>query len=148
MTNSFKYLQSFKHMTRESYPYTAQQGKCQYDENDGVTKVKSYKSIQSGDVDGHIAALQNQPISIAIAAASSTFMLYKGGIISSSACGTNVDHAVNLIGYGSENGQDFWIIRNSWGTSWGERGYFRVARSSRDGPGVCGILKMSSYPIL
>ena len=75
-------------------------------------------------------------------------MLYKGGIISGSACGTNLDHAVNMVGYGSENGQDFWIVRNSWGTSWGERGYFRVARSSRDGAGVCGVLKMSSYPIL
>jgi C1A family cysteine protease len=75
-------------------------------------------------------------------------MLYKGGIISSSSCGTNVDHAVNLVGYGSENGKDFWIVRNSWGTSWGEKGYFRVARSDKDGPGVCGILKMSSYPIL
>lgn len=148
MTNSFEYLQKFKHMNRDSYPYTAQQGRCSYDESDGVTTVKSYKEIQSGDVDGHMAALQNQPISIAIAAASSTFMLYKGGIMSSSSCGTNVDHAVNLVGYGSENGKDFWIIRNSWGTSWGERGYVRIARSSRDGPGVCGILKMSSYPIL
>ena len=75
-------------------------------------------------------------------------MLYKGGIISGSSCGTNLDHAVNMVGYGTENGQDFWILRNSYGTSWGERGYFRVARSSKDGPGVCGILKMSSYPIL
>ena len=148
MTNSFKYLQNFKHMDRESYSYTAQQGRCKYDEEKGITGVKSFKSIPSGDVDGHIAVLQNQPISIAISAASSIFMLYKGGIISSSSCGTNVDHAVNLVGYGSENGKDFWIIRNSWGTSWGEKGYMRVARSSRDGPGVCGILKMSSYPIL
>jgi C1A family cysteine protease len=148
MTNSFKYLQNYKHMTRDSYPYTAQEGRCKYDESDGVTNVKSFKTIQSGDVDGHIAALQNQPISIAIAAASSAIMLYKGGILSSTGCGTNLDHAVNLVGYGSENGKDFWIIRNSWGTSWGEKGYLRVARSDRDGPGICGILKMSSYPIL
>ncbi len=148
MTNAYKYLQSKKHMTRDSYPYTGQERSCQYDESDGVVSVKSYKSIASGDVDGHMAALQNQPISIAIAAASSTFMLYKGGIISGSGCGTNLDHAVNLVGYGSENGKDYWIGRNSWGTSWGEKGYFRIARSSQDGPGVCGILKMSSYPIL
>jgi hypothetical protein len=57
MTNSFKYLQKFKHMNRDSYPYTAQQGRCSYDESDGVTTVKSYKEIQSGDVDGHMAAL-------------------------------------------------------------------------------------------
>jgi hypothetical protein len=57
MTNSFEYLQKFKHMNRDSYPYTAQQGRCSYDESDGVTTVKSYKEIQSGDVDGHMAAL-------------------------------------------------------------------------------------------
>jgi hypothetical protein len=57
MTNSFKYLQNFKHMDRDSYPYSAQQGKCQYDEENGVTGVKSFKTIQSGDVDGHMAAL-------------------------------------------------------------------------------------------
>jgi aminopeptidase C len=75
-------------------------------------------------------------------------MQYKSGIISSSACGTSLNHAVNLVGYGSENGKNFWIVRNSWGTNWGEKGYFRVARSRQDGPGVCGLLKMSSYPIL
>jgi hypothetical protein len=75
-------------------------------------------------------------------------MLYKGGIISSSSCGTNVDHAVNLVGYGSENGKDFWIIRNSWGTSWGEKGYFKILRTNEKGvAGICGILSPhSSYP--
>ena len=57
MTNSFKYLQNFKHMDRESYSYTAQQGRCKYDEEKGITGVKSFKSIPSGDVDGHIAVL-------------------------------------------------------------------------------------------
>ena len=146
MTNSYKYLQSATLATRVKYPYTAVQGSCKT--NSGIVGVKSYKSIASGDVDGHMAALQNQPLSVAIASSSSTFMQYKSGIISSSACGTSLNHAVNLIGYGSENGKDYWLLRNSWGTNWGEKGYFRVARSSKDGPGICGILKMSSYPIL
>ena len=148
MTNSYKYLQSKEIVSRESYPYTAVQGSCKVDGSDGILSIKSYKSLPSGDVDAHIAALQNQPLSVAVASASSTFMQYKSGIISSTACGTSLDHAVNLVGYGTENGKDFWIVRNSWGTNWGEKGYFRLARSSKDGPGICGILKMSSYPIL
>ena len=148
MTNSYKYLQSNQIVSRESYPYTAVQGKCKSDGKSGVLSIKSYKSIPSGDLDAHIAALQKQPLSIAIASSSSVFMQYKSGIISSSGCGTSLDHAVNLVGYGSENGKDFWIVRNSWGTNWGEKGYFRVARSSKDGSGICGLLKMSSYPVL
>jgi C1A family cysteine protease len=148
MTNSFKYLQQNQIVSRSSYPYTAVQGSCKVDGKSGILKVKSYKSIPSGDVDGHMAALQNQPLAVAIASSSSTFMQYREGIISSSACGTSLNHAVNLVGYGSEKGKDFWILRNSWGTNWGEKGYFRVARSSKDGPGICGILKMTSYPIL
>ena len=129
MTNSYKYLLSNEIVSRNDYPYSAVQGRCKAAYYDGIFLVKSYKSLASGDVDGHIAALQNQPLSIAIASSSSVFMQYKSGIISSSACGTSVNHAVNLVGYGSDNGRDFWIVRNSWGTSWGEKGYFRVARS-------------------
>jgi cathepsin L len=148
MTNSYKYLISNEIVSRGSYPYYAVQGSCKAAKYDGIFKVKSYKSLASGDVDAHIAALQNQPLSIAIASSSRVFMQYKSGIISSSACGTSVNHAVNLVGYGSENGKNFWIVRNSWGTNWGEKGYFRVARSDKKGPGVCGLLKLSSYPIL
>ena len=148
MTYAYKYLLTNKIVSRDSYPYTAVQGSCKANGKSGVLSVKSYKSIPSGDVDAHMEALQNGPLSIAVASSSSTFMQYAGGIISSSACGTSLNHAVNLVGYGSENGRDFWIIRNSWGTNWGEKGYFRVARQSKDGPGICGILKMSSYPIL
>ena len=148
MTNSYKYLLKTEIASRDDYPYSAVQGSCKAANYDGIFLVKNYKSLASGDVDAHIAALQNQPLSIAIASSSSVFMQYKSGIISSSACGTSLNHAVNLIGYGSEDGKDFWIVRNSWGTNWGEKGYFRVARSDKDGPGVCGLLKMSSYPIL
>jgi cathepsin L len=148
MTNAYKYLLKNEIVSRDDYPYSAVQGSCKAANYDGILSVTNYKSLASGDVDAHIAALQNQPLSIAIASSSSVFMQYKSGIISSSACGTSLNHAVNLVGYGSENGRDFWIVRNSWGTNWGEKGYFRVARSDQDGPGVCGLLKMSSYPIL
>ena len=148
MTNAYKYLKSNEIVSRDSYPYSAVQGSCKASKYDGLFSVQNHKNLASGDVDAHIAALQNQPLSIAIASSSSVFMQYKSGILSSSACGTSLNHAVNLVGYGSEDGKDFWIARNSWGTNWGEKGYFRVARSDKDGPGVCGLLKMSSYPIV
>lgn len=148
MTNSFNYLKSYKSMTRTSYPYTAYKSTCKYNAASGVVNTIGYKNIASGDPNAHIAALQTAPISVAVAASSITFQLYRGGIMSSTTCGTSLNHAVNLVGYGTENGTPYWIVRNSWGTNWGESGYFRVLRATTSGPGICGILKMSSYPLI
>jgi len=70
--------------------------------------------------------------------------MYSGGIFDSASCGTNLDHAVAAVGYGSENGQDFYIVRNSWGASWGEKGYIRIA--AVEGKGICGIQQVSLWP--
>jgi C1A family cysteine protease len=91
-------------------------------------------------------ALNVQPVSIAVAASSSVFRNYNSGIISSSACGTSVDHAVLLVGYGSTGSQNYWIVKNSWSSQWGENGYFRILDNGQSGPGICGMLSMSSYP--
>lgn len=66
--------------------------------------------------------------------------MYNGGIINSTKCGTTLDHGVLVVGYGSENGQDYYILKNSWGPSWGESGFFRIARNmNEEGPGICGL---------
>jgi len=59
-----------------------------------------------------------------------------------------LDHAVNVIGYGTSNGVDFWLVRNSWGTGWGEAGYVRIIRTSTTGAGMCGMLQKSTYPVV
>jgi len=64
----------------------------------------------------------------------------------SSKCGTNLDHAVTAVGWGSENGQEYWIVKNSWATVWGEEGYIRIAITSTDGPGICGVQDTVVYP--
>ena len=65
------------------------------------------------------------------------FQMYKSGILDSDDCGNELDHAVTAVGFGSDDGQDYYIVRNSWGPTWGENGYIKIA--VKDGKGVCGI---------
>ena len=90
------------------------------------------------------AAVAKQPISVLIEADKSVFQMYRGGIFDSAECGTSLDHATLVVGYGSENGKEFWIMKNSWGASWGESGYMRLA--IEQGKGVCGIQMNTLYP--
>ena len=85
-------------------------------------------------------------MSVAIQADSTVFMYYSGGIINSSSCGTNLDHGVLAVGYGKEKGVEYFIVKNSWGPSWGEKGFVRIA--IQKGKGICGINMSASYPIL
>merc|ERR1711982_325085 len=87
----------------------------------------SKKSMQS--------AIQQQPVSIAIEADQYAFQAYESGVLSSG-CGTSLDHGVLAVGYGSESGQDYWLVKNSWGTSWGASGYIKISSDSN----VCGVL--------
>ena len=87
------------------------------------------------------------PVSIAVDAAAIGWQLYHGGILKRF-CGTSLDHGVLLVGYGTEKGTDYWIVKNSWGASWGESGYIRIKRDmDKKGAGVCGLQQAASYPI-
>jgi len=90
------------------------------------------------------AAATSGPFSVAIQADQMVFQNYRSGIFDSTKCGFNLDHAVGLVGWGKENGREYWIVRNSWGRSWGEHGYIRMAIES--GRGVCGVQMDASYP--
>merc|ERR1719436_1604842 len=91
-------------------------------------------------------AVSKGPVSIAIEADKDVFQHYRGGVLSS-ACGTNLDHGVLVVGYGTDAGKDYWIVKNSWGLTWGEEGYGRLLRG-KGGAGECGLLSQPSYPVV
>lgn len=90
------------------------------------------------------AAIALAPVSVTIEADQTVFQMYTGGVMDSKKCGTQLDHAVAAVGYGTESGQDYYIVRNSWGSTWGDAGYIKIA--AVDGEGICGIQKESLYP--
>jgi C1A family cysteine protease len=92
-------------------------------------------------------AVAQQPVAIAIEADTKYFQSYSSGILTSSSCGTSLDHGVLIVGYGEDSGQKFWLVKNSWGTTWGDKGYVKIARSeSTNDPGICGIAMDPSFP--
>jgi len=145
MDYAFQYLEKYGFEHEADYPYTAMDGRCQYDETKVVAKVAGYQDVSQNDCDALQVAVVQQPISIAVDAESWQF--YDSGIIKRN-CGTSLDHGVVLVGYGTEGSTNYWIIRNSWSASWGEDGYVRVERKSGRSKGTCGECMVPSYPKL
>lgn len=90
--------------------------------------------------------MATQPVTVGICGSERAFQFYSKGIFGGP-CSTALDHAVLIVGYGSENGVDYWIVKNSWGTRWGMKGYIHILRNSQNSQGVCGINMLASYPI-
>jgi len=153
MDNAFTYYQQSAVCTEDSYPYTGATGTtCKASScTDAIPEggVTGFKDVAHDDENALMEALTLGPVSIAIEADKSAFQFYKSGVLSST-CGTQLDHGVLAVGYGTQDGKDYWKVKNSWGTVWGEQGYVLLARrSSPDGAaGECGLLSQPSYPIV
>ncbi|WZZ77911.1 hypothetical protein YC2023_098483 [Brassica napus] len=133
--------------TEEDYPYKGVDGRCdQTRKNAKVVTIDSYEDVPANSEESLKKALSNQPISVAIEGGGRAFQLYDSGIFDG-ICGTDLDHGVLAVGYGTENGKDYWIVKNSWGSSWGESGYIRMERNIAASAGKCGIAVEPSYPI-
>lgn len=146
MDNAFNYVMKQGIEKEEDYPYRARDSRCVYDQTKVVTKISSKVQVPKGSE----AKLQEAtatvgPISVAIDASQSSFQFYKRGIYNEPRCSpTELDHGVLLVGYGvDEQSNQYWLVKNSWGASWGEQGYIRMSRNKRN---QCGIATMASYP--
>ena len=147
--SAFKYMINNGQCTESSYPYkagvTKTAGTCQTCA-DSPVKFSNCYDVAPKDQISLMAAVSNQPVAIAIEADTRYFQSYSGGILDSADCGTSLDHAVEIVGYGSENGQDYWNVRNSWADSWGEQGYVRIKKtSSVNDIGICGLAAEPSF---
>lgn len=139
MDNGFQYAERYPLMTEQEYPYTARNGQCHYNQSEGVGKVAGIDDVPQRSPSQLKAALSKGPVSVAIEADQSVFKFYHNGIITSSSCGTQLDHGVLAVGFGP----GYFLVKNSWGTSWGDAGYVKISDSSSN---ICGILSQPSYP--
>ncbi|CAN6200703.1 unnamed protein product [Urochloa humidicola] len=133
--------------TEADYPFIGTDGNCDaIRENRKVVSIDSYEMVPANNEKALQKAVANQPVSVAINAAGPAFQHYSSGIFNGM-CGLKLDHGVTAVGYGSEDGKDFWIVKNSWGPGWGEAGYIRMERNVFLPMGKCGIAMDASYPV-
>lgn len=152
MEYAFRYLESASLDSESSYPYTGKKGSCHNAQGSPVTKTTDYVEVKANSPSALMTALQKGPVSVAVDATSLGFQLYGSGIIKKT-CNTNLDHGVLLVGYGVQKSllskTPYWLVKNSWGSDWGEKGYVRILRDNVEGqPGLCGIQMAPTYPEL
>lgn len=153
MDNAFKWIEKNGGLcTEDAYPYTSgttkSAGTCETScSNVDNSKIHSFADVPAKSDDNMMAALNVQPVSIAIQADQKDFQLYKSGVFGGD-CGTKLDHGVLVVGYGSMDGEDYYRVKNSWGTTWGDEGYIYLGRGEEynNGAGQCGMLMQASYP--
>ena len=145
MQNAFTYIHDKGITTEEAYPYTGVKTSCK--KYIPITYISSCINVIPNELQLTYAVMKN-PVSVSIEADSRSFQFYKSGVYDNVDCGTNLDHGVLVVGYGSENGKDFWLVKNSWGVNWGESGYIKILRDSvkESTKGMCGIAMDTSYP--
>jgi len=151
MDNAFKWIKSEGGLcTEASYPYSSGSGTtgtckkgCKAVKGSAPSKYTDLGSTDSAMT----SALNKQPVSIAIEADQSSFQLYKSGVLTGK-CGTNLDHGVLAVGYGTSGSSAYYKVKNSWGKTWGESGYIRLAKGISQKGGQCGMLLSASYPSL
>ncbi|KAI3741648.1 hypothetical protein L1987_59322 [Smallanthus sonchifolius] len=153
MDSAFKWIIKNGGLNSEdNYPYTStngRTGKCDKTKSaTSVVSIDSYVEVDTNE-DSVLCAVTKQPITIGICGSAYDFQLYTGGIYDGQCSSSlySLDHAVLIVGYGSEDGEDYWIVKNEWGTYWGLEGYILMKRNSNVKNGVCGMYLEPIYPV-
>ncbi|XP_021912317.1 cysteine protease XCP1-like [Carica papaya] len=147
MDYAFSYIIANGGIHKENdYPYIMEEGICQTNKEElEVVTISGYHDVPANNEEAMLKALAKQPVSVAIEASGRNFQFYSGGVFDGR-CGSDLDHGVTAVGYGTSKGVDYIIVKNSWGPKWGENGYIRMKRNIGKPEGVCGINKMVSFP--
>jgi len=150
MDQAFEYIIANKGIELEAdYPYTAEDGySCLYKSKDRGACIEKYQDIPTGDEAAlHTAIANIGPVSVAIDASQSSFQFYSGGVYYEPQCSsTQLDHGVLAVGYGVwQSTTAYYLVKNSWGTSWGLNGYIMMSANRNNN---CGIATAASYPII
>lgn len=149
MINAFKFiLDNNGILTESAYPYKGVKGKCMETSlryGSQKVRINDFQLVPSNDENALLQAVSQQPVVVSVD--SSGLRSYKGGVYDGQGCGNTLDdlhHDITLIGYGTDqNGVDYWLAKNQWGTTWGENGFVRLQR----GLNVCGLAIRPAYPI-
>merc|ERR1719167_1299854 len=149
MDSAFKYIKANGGIdTEASYPYEAKNGHCRYNATNVGGEDTGFVDIHHGNEKALMEAVAKKgPISVAIDASRPTFHFYHEGVYYDEKCSSmHLDHGVLAVGYGSDKkGGDYWLVKNSWNTSWGNKGYIQMARNKKN---ACGIATQASYPLV
>uniref|UniRef100_UPI00358EE9D2 procathepsin L-like n=1 Tax=Myxine glutinosa TaxID=7769 RepID=UPI00358EE9D2 len=134
--------------SESSYPYEAKDGRpCRYRTATRSASATGLVDLPQGNERTlQVAVASVGPVAVAFDASHQSFQFYKNGIYYEPDCDTQIlDHAVIAVGYGSEDGEDYWLVKNSWGEGWGDNGYVKIARNRGN---HCGIASTASYPLV
>ncbi|CAH9069497.1 unnamed protein product [Cuscuta europaea] len=150
MDGAFEYIINNKGLTStRNYPYIAKNGTCNKLKKSRVAaKIAGYERVPGNNELALLKAVANQPVSVGVEAGGQAFQFYKSGVFSGH-CRTNLDHGVTIVGYGkTKQGIKYWLVKNSWGDKWGEKGFLRMKRDVKAPEGLCGLAMLPSYPTM
>ncbi|XP_053397746.1 procathepsin L-like [Mercenaria mercenaria] len=148
MDQAFKYIKAVGGIEdEEDYPYEAKESVCKFDTSKIKATVSGYVDVTKGDESALQSAVATiGPISVAIDASHPSFQSYTGGVYDEPECSSSqLDHGVLVVGYGTDDSSDYWLVKNSWSTMWGEEGYIKMTRNKDN---QCGIASQASYPLV
>lgn len=146
---AFEFIKEHGLTTESNYPSRQSRGTCDSKkEAEPVAKINGYERVPADNETALMQAVAYQPVAVTVDASGADFQFYSSGVFNG-ACGTDIDHGVTLVGYGTSNGKlKYWAVKNSWGTNWGEEGYMRMQRDIKAREGMCGIAILATYPTM